>query len=86
MSRLKRKKGRKSNYLKSLNRTYWNEVKRMIRLRDNFACVRCGHRFNLEVHHKTYYKNGKSIVGSEKEHLECLELLCEVCHQKEHQK
>ncbi|WP_370453818.1 HNH endonuclease [Proteiniphilum sp. X52] len=66
--------------------SYWNEVKRLVRLRDNFACTRCGQRHNLEVHHKTYYKNGKSIVGSEKEHLECLELLCEVCHQKEHQK
>jgi 5-methylcytosine-specific restriction endonuclease McrA len=40
----------------------------------------------LEVHHKQYYKNGVSIVGSELEHLDCLELLCSKCHQLKHKK
>ena len=84
MGRLRRKKGRKSGYLEYLGTTYWSEVKRLVRLRDNFACQKCGDMKNLEVHHKTYYVNGKSIVGKEKQHLDCLMLLCEKCHEKEH--
>ncbi|WP_110311827.1 HNH endonuclease [Dysgonomonas alginatilytica] len=44
----------------------------------------CGKDFNLEIHHKTYRLNGISIIGKELDHLDCLILLCEDCHQKEH--
>ncbi|WP_418894203.1 HNH endonuclease [Limibacterium fermenti] len=87
MGRLKHKKGRPAKYRASLkDNSYWEEVKRLVRLRDGYTCQRCGQRYNLEIHHKTYYVDGKSIVGREKDFLYCLELLCENCHQKEHQK
>jgi 5-methylcytosine-specific restriction endonuclease McrA len=84
MSRLQHKRGRKSNYSLSLNTEYWKEVKLIIRARDR-RC-KCGSILFLEVHHKTYYINGESIIGREKEHLDCLILLCSECHQKEHNK
>ena len=86
MARLQHKKGRKSNYAKSLNNEYFKEVRRRVLLRDDFKCVNCGSKLFLEVHHKTYYVNGKSIVGCELEYLKELVTLCENCHKKIHNK
>ena len=86
MARLQHKKGRKSNYSKSLNNEYWREVRRKVLLRDDFKCVQCGSKLFLEVHHSTYYVNGLSIVGCELEHLEKLMTLCSNCHKKIHNK
>jgi len=55
-------------------------------LRDHHKCCKCGKTYNLEVHHKRYYVNGQSIIGKELNHLDSLMLLCEDCHQKEHEK
>ena len=57
-----------------VNNPDWEEAKRKVRIRD-------GH---LEIHHKTYRVNGKSIVGHELEHLDCLVTLCGDCHSKVH--
>ena len=85
MSRLNRKRGRPSNYRKSLKQNpYWEKVKRKVRIRDNFKCKLCGAKIKLETHHITYYVNGKSILGNELEHLEWLVTLCEDHHQKVH--
>lgn len=85
MSRLSHKKGRPTNYRKSLkNNPYWEEVKAKVRWRDNFKCVECSAIIRLETHHITYYVDGKSIVGNELEHLNCLVTLCETCHEKVH--
>lgn len=86
MSRLQHKKGRPSNYVKTLRTPYWQEVCRLVRLRDGHRCQRCGKRTCLEVHHTTYYVNGRSIVGHEKEHLDKLITLCAECHQREHRR
>lgn len=86
MSRLQHKRGRKSNYSKSLNNPYWEEVKRKVRIRDNHRCQMCGKDYGLEIHHKTYKINGQSIVGKELEHLDCLITLCGTCHQRVHNK
>lgn len=87
MSRLKHKKGRPTNYRKSLrNNPYWEQVKRAVRIRDNHQCQRCGKTYSLEVHHIRYVVNGQRIVGNELNHLDSLILLCEDCHQKEHNK
>lgn len=84
MPRLQHKRGRKSKYRRVLDSDYWREVCRLVRIRDGHCCQRCGKTYGLEIHHKTYYKNGQSIVGKELEHLECLTTLCEDCHQHEH--
>jgi 5-methylcytosine-specific restriction endonuclease McrA len=84
MSRLQHKRGRKSNYAKSMSgNEYWKEVRQSIIARDR-ECFLCGSKLYLEVHHKKYSVNGISIVGKEKEHLNCLVLLCSKCHQLEH--
>lgn len=84
MSRLQHEIGRKSNYVISFkNNQYWKEVRQMAIARDR-DCIKCHSKLFLEVHHKTYYINGISIVGKEKEHLECVVLLCSECHKKEH--
>lgn len=54
MSRLQHKRGRKSNYARSLNNPYWEKVARNVRLRDGHKCRICGARYPLEVHHKRY--------------------------------
>lgn len=72
---------RKANYIRSLNTEYWREVKRRVHLRDHFACVDCGTKLRLEVHHTTYVHRGKEL-----EHLEDLVTVCEKCHKKRHKK
>ena len=86
MSRLEHKRGRKSNYVKSLNNDYWKEVCQTVRIRDKHKCQRCGKAYPLEVHHNTYTVKGVSIRGNEKLHLDCLTLLCSFCHQLEHKR
>lgn len=85
-SRLSKKRGRKSNYVKSLVGQYWETVKRKIRLRDNFSCQICQHKINLETHHITYYLNGSTIRGKELDNLEWLILLCGDCHGEVHKR
>lgn len=84
MGRLKHKKGRKSNYLKSLNNEYQRTVRERCLIRDRFQCRICGKKTNLERHHITYYINGQSIVGSELDYLEWNVILCENHHQEVH--
>ena len=67
-----------------VNNPDWEEAKRKIRIRDGHKCQMCGKDFNLEIHHKTYRVNGKSIVGHELEHLDCLVTHCGDCHSKVH--
>ena len=86
MSRIK---GRKSKYLKGLeNDPYWQEVRRKIKLRDNFTCQATGKRINLSVHHITYFVrvNGQKIDirGRELEFLEWLILLNQEFHNYVH--
>lgn len=86
MARLQHKRGRPSNYVRQLRTDYWREVCRIVRTRDGHRCQRCGKNYTLEVHHKTYYVGGKTIVGHEREHLDCLVTLCAACHQREHKR
>lgn len=86
MARLKHKRGRKSNYLKSLNNTYQRNARERCLIRDNFKCKICGAVAPLEWHHITYYVNGASILGKELENdnLKWTVMLCESCHQAVH--
>lgn len=53
-------------------------------MRDGHRCRLCGSTVNLEVHHLTYYVNGRSIVGHEAEHMDKLITLCGECHAAQH--
>jgi len=84
MSRLQRKRGRKSNYVHALNKNEdWIEVKRLVLIRDR-NCRICSSKLYLETHHLTYYADGKSIVGKEINHLDKMLLLCAKCHKLVH--
>ena len=84
MSRLQDKRGRKSNYSKTLDSDYWREVRMMVMARDR-KCKICGSTLYLEVHHLTYFApDGTKINGKEKDCLKRLILLCSCCHQKVH--
>lgn len=89
-ARLKHKKGRKSNYVKSLNNEYWREVKRRVLVRDR-SCRNiingkiCESKLYLERHHVTYYtETGINIRGKELNYLKYVILVCSDCHDKIH--
>lgn len=85
MSRLAHRRGRPSNYRKSLQKNEtWEEVRYLVRNRDGHACVCCGKNYGFEVHHISYFVGGTTILGEELKHLEWLALVCEGCHQRIH--
>jgi len=58
------------------NRTYISAHKRkLVFIRDNYCCVKCGSKKNLEIHHIIPHARG----GSNR--LENLQLLCQRCNQ-----
>jgi len=65
-------------YLRS---NHWQTVKRMYKKQ---ACENCGKVYSLDLHHKTYYENGRSVLWHEKK--KHLKTLCRECHDKEHLK
>ena len=85
MGRLNHRRGRPSNYRKSLqNNEYWKKVVRKVRIRDGHQCVICKAKIRLETHHITYYVDGKSILNNELKNLTWLVTLCEDHHQMVH--
>lgn len=79
MGRLQHKKGRKSNYVKSLNNENHLEVRRRALFRDGFHCRLCEQRIRLELHHINY-----NFLGKELENLQWVVILCETHHQFVH--
>lgn len=79
MARLNNKRGRKSNYLKSLNNDYHRSVRERALLRDGFRCKLCDQRHRLELHHISYEHQGNEL-----EHMETVVILCETHHQEAH--
>lgn len=69
----------KERYKLFLKSAYWFKVRKLVLIRDNRACCKCGAKKRLQAHHTTY-KNHKN----ELEHLEDLITLCRDCHKKEH--
>lgn len=85
MRRLKNKRGRPSNYRKSLqSNTYWKFVRIKVLVRDFHSCICCNLRTKLEVHHIAYRVDGISIRGRELEYLQWLVTVCEDCHDEIH--
>ncbi len=86
MGRLKHKRGRKSNYVKSLNNPYHQEVRERALLRDKFQCQDCHSCLFLELHHIQYYVDGVNILGKELDYMDYVVILCEDCHKKRHKR
>ena len=70
---------RKAEYSKFLKTKYWENVKSIVLLRDEFKCTKCNSKTTLQVHHKTYNNHLNEL-----NHLEDLITLCRCCHKKEH--
>jgi 5-methylcytosine-specific restriction protein A len=57
----------------------WRRVRFLAKRRDNFACVRCGSRNKLEVHHVKRVKDAPELAFD----LGNLKTLCRECHARE---
>jgi len=57
-------------------------IRRKVLERDNYQCVKCGSKENLEIHHKIPYSN--FLLPRNANKLENLVTLCKKCHQSEH--
>ena len=60
------------------NSVLWQSVREWALQRAEYKCEKCGVSFPLQVHHKTYCRLGK-------ERPEDLIVLCEECHEEEHE-
>ena len=69
--------GALGTYEKYLGSPAWNRKRDLVIERDKGICVRCRAE-GKEVHHKTYDNIGKESLSD-------LVMLCEKCHEKEHQ-
>ena len=50
-------------------------IRKLIFIRDNYCCVKCGSKKNLEIHHIVPHAKGSS-------RLENLQLLCQDCNRR----
>lgn len=82
-TKIRRREQRESKiltpYQTFLKSDYWREVRDMVLARDGHKCVRCESENALQIHHRTYEHHGR-----EKEYLDDLETLCELCHKAGH--
>ncbi len=79
ISDIQYKRGRKSNYLKSLNNENHREVRNRALIREDFHCKLCEKRIRLELHHIDY-----EFLGKELENMQWVVILCEDHHQYVH--
>ena len=69
----------KRKYEEYLQSEYWRSVRDLKLANSSGRCEYCGSSERLHVHHEHYrYK------GREYEHLDCLSIVCEACHQGIH--
>ena len=72
------------NYNDYLNSDEWKERRKAFKSKSCGRCFICERKSgSMEVHHKTYYRNGVSILHNEKD--TDLALLCHTCHDKLHE-
>lgn len=70
------------DYKSYLQSNYWINRRKKFKNKTHNRCFICRSKSNLQVHHKRYSVNGKSILFKEK-HTD-LRLLCRDCHSKIH--
>lgn len=66
----------KTSYAKKLLDLRWKSRRLEILKRDNFQCVNCQYKWELQVHHR-YYEDGKEPWEYPDK---CLVTLCNPCH------
>lgn len=83
MARLNHKRGRKSNYLKSLNNSNHKAARERCLLRDKFMCSidGCTKKHGLEFHHIDYKVKG---IELENGNLIWCVIVCDEHHQEIH--
>jgi len=67
------------SYKEFLESKYWAKVRKTVLKRDNFECIVCHSKTNLQVHHSSYNHH-----GFEHKHLEDLSTVCTECHRIVH--
>jgi 5-methylcytosine-specific restriction endonuclease McrA len=65
------------SYKRYLQGDHWKELRETKLIESNGRCQKCKRTSNLQVHHLTYDRKGH-------ERLTDLMVLCERCHEKEH--
>jgi 5-methylcytosine-specific restriction endonuclease McrA len=71
--------GSRTKYDSYLRSKTWQRVRARAFATYGRKCARCPSTKRLHVHHKTYVRMGSELM-------EDLEILCEPCHVKEHQR
>lgn len=69
------------NYKQQLRSKNWKDKRLFILERDNFCCVKCNSKDNLQVHHTLYIKGRKAWEYNNKH----LITVCSSCHLEIHQ-
>jgi len=69
------------NYKQQLRSKNWKDKRLFILERDNFCCVKCNSKDNLQVHHTLYIKGRKAWEYNNK----YLITVCSSCHLEIHQ-
>ncbi len=71
------------NYDQYLAGPYWQSLRREM-LGNDSRCKDCGGAAHLQLHHRYYYKDGKSVLYRERSHADLLVVLCHSCHMQRH--
>ena len=69
---------RRYRYLRYLRLERWWVLRKQVLRRANWRCERCGQRGPLDVHHLTYERFGREMLGD-------LQALCRGCHDEAHE-
>lgn len=70
------------NYKEYLQSDYWKQRRLKFISKTHHRCYLCRVKDNLQVHHKRYKRNNKSILFNERHH--DFRLLCGRCHNSLH--
>jgi len=73
---------KKEDFYKQYLSKEWKSLRLEILKRDNYKCLECSSKKELQVHH-TYYPENGNILDVENE---SLITLCKRCHSKKHNK
>lgn len=76
----------KDRYKKDLRDDRWKTKRKKILKRDNYKCVKCGCKQNLQVHHKYYERYPNNYLVKPWDYPDTTFItLCDRCHKHEHE-